>query len=533
MTWSARLVDPDGTVIVDLDGATVGELHRSLNRPATIDVTIPATHDAVPYLVDVDGVDVPEVQVFRGSDLVLWGIPVTVSVTQAGCSIGVADLLWLLTKRHVGALYDTNLLTNPSFETGDFTGWDTSSVDTPTVDLSVNAIDGDYVARLDSSTNDPSVNKAAVQDVTIGTLTDAAVFIASFYAWVDPLTGFHQTDYDLGLVLQLFDGADPDTDEMVDEWWYKLPESTDRTYWTRCSVPLIVPAHTGDWTLRVALASPKGVVFWDGGRLVESKRLSFLGADQATIAEALIEHAQDTTYGKTDLNIDTDCSATGVQRDRIYTFAEHEEILQALIDLAEVEAGFDFAMVCDAGTGTRTFTTYYPQKGSAEPVATLRWRHGDPTSNIADDWSVDLDLDQAAGSVAVLGEGTTDADGRADDRERAWAVDTVAHGARRLEVLEVAPPRSTTGSMQALADEALAVRKVPVMLTANATRQAGDDWGGMVAAGTLDTGDVVTVDIEHGQLTITTDYRIVDLHLDTQSEQLGTTLELVRPLGSS
>lgn len=521
MTWSARLVEQDGTVVVaDLDGVTVGPIRWVLNRPTTGSITVPTVTDGLDELVSPDGVTVREVQIFRGSDLVLWGFPVGVDWGPATTTVQLADPLWLLGRRYVGRLEDVNLLQNGSFEAGDFRNWQVGSVDTPSVDLSVNALDGSYVARLESG-NPPSVNKAATQDFTVGTLTEPTVYIATGYVWVDGLTAFGQTEYELGLVCQLFNAVGV----LIDEWWQKVDDRTDRTNWTRLSVPITVPKHTGNYTLRVALASPEGVLFWDAIRLVKVERLSYIGTDQTAIAEGLVEHAQDTAYGKADLGILTDCAPTAITRARIYSFAEHENILDALISLAETTYGFDFDVVC---TTTKTFTTYYPSKGSDTGIT---WEWTDGASNLVE-WSMSTDLSQASGSVSVLGEGTTDSEGRADDREHQWALDAVVHGGRRLELLEQAEARATTSQMRDRAEELVESLACPTSLTLTVHRTDTDDWAADVASGALAVGDTVHVTIDHGPVQVDDDYRIVELELDPVTETIRPALNLSRSLVS-
>ena len=514
----AAIVEQDGTVVVSsLDGLTVGSVRHVLNRPTSCSITVATLAPGLDELFSEDGTTLNEIQIWDGTTLVLWGIPVGIEEGPVETSIELVDPSWLFTKRYVGELYDSGLLGNGQFETADFTMWNVSTVDIASVDLSINSLWGDYVARLESAAP-PSANKAAFQNKTLPTSTEDITYMARAYVWVEPLDPFATTDFKLGLVVQLYNsGVTFDDTTLVDEWWEMVDDSTDKNFWTRLSVPMFVPAHTGDWTLRISLASPQGVLWWDAVGLVEVKALKYLGTDQAVIAEALVEHAQDTAIEKGDLGILTDCDTTGITRNRIYPHAEHEEILQALIDLAEMEDGFDWSMVCDATT--KTFTTHYPQKGS-DLAETWTW------GQEILDFTRSTDLSQAAGSVSMLGEGTTDTTGRADDREHRWAVSATAHSGRRLEMLEVAPPRSNIAALDARAEALIATRATPSVLTLS-LRSDTVDFYSRALSGSLQTGDTVGVFIDHGSVQVDARYRIVELEADPRSRVVTPVVELV------
>lgn len=83
--------------------------------------------------------------------------------------------------------------------------------------------------------------------------------------------------------------------------------------------------------------------------------LSYTSTDQATIAAALVDHAQDTASGTRpdrQLHIDTSgVTAHGVTRTVTYLGAEAKPVSQALLELAEAADGFTLDLVPQLGAG--------------------------------------------------------------------------------------------------------------------------------------------------------------------------------------
>ena len=80
--------------------------------------------------------------------------------------------------------------------------------------------------------------------------------------------------------------------------------------------------------------------------------------DQFDIARALIEHHQDKTDGN--FGIDTTATTTsGRKRDRTYQVAAQKNVYDAVVELSEVDDGFDFNFNPD----TRGFDLSYPKRG--------------------------------------------------------------------------------------------------------------------------------------------------------------------------
>lgn len=80
--------------------------------------------------------------------------------------------------------------------------------------------------------------------------------------------------------------------------------------------------------------------------------------DQTTaIAWGLIDHHQAKSGGS--VGITNGTVATGRKRDRTYLAAERKNIFDAIVELSELNDGFDF----DFDPATRAFKTFYPKRG--------------------------------------------------------------------------------------------------------------------------------------------------------------------------
>ena len=80
--------------------------------------------------------------------------------------------------------------------------------------------------------------------------------------------------------------------------------------------------------------------------------------DQFDIARALIEHHQDKSGGN--FGIDTTAVTTsGRKRDRTYLREAQKNVYDAIVELSEVDDGFDF----EFNPATRGFDLFYPKRG--------------------------------------------------------------------------------------------------------------------------------------------------------------------------
>lgn len=117
--------------------------------------------------------------------------------------------------------------------------------------------------------------------------------------------------------------------------------------------PITVPQVQG----QTLVLNAKGLFYYTKYMQLEST-LSFSSVDQWQIARDLIDHYQSLDYG--DYGIDVSAVTTsGVTRTRNYTFDEVHVIYDRVIELAEVNNGFDF----DVSVADRSLQMY-ASKGS-------------------------------------------------------------------------------------------------------------------------------------------------------------------------
>lgn len=126
--------------------------------------------------------------------------------------------------------------------------------------------------------------------------------------------------------------------------------------------------------------------------------LAFSGVDQTLIGKELVDQWQTLGYGH--FGIDTSAIvASGVTRDRTYSTVEQHQVLTRLLQLADVDDGFDAWVE----PGTRELRLDYPARGSDLTDSVVIDRR-----NIADS---SLSVSVAPGDVATeaVGVGTSSA----------------------------------------------------------------------------------------------------------------------------
>lgn len=512
--YIVRVCDADGTIHATTYKATVERVKWTLNSWEEVSISFPVHDAALTSLVSTDATTLRWLQVWRDGAFLVWVLPIRFEANSKVCRVECVGPLWLLTRKHVGRLWDVNQLTNGDFESG-LTGWTVDSgVDSAAAQTSVNAMFGSKVARLETAS--ASINTSRIyQQISLPASSSAQDWVVTGYSWPSPYDPWVPFDpYTIGLVALVWNGSTYVGGGIKGGG---LDDNEDVDFWTRKRVSVRVPPHAGTWRLDVFCMSPGGVVHWDYVRAIRVERLAFMGSDQATIARDLVRHAQDTAYGKVDLGIVDACPATGVTRSIVYPFAAHQTVFDALTELANQDDGLDFAIT--GNTGAMVFRTY-ARKGSATPTVALAW--GDNISDIG--WS--FSPGEGASAVAVVGEGSTDEEGRADDREHVYAEDTAALGGLLLERIETQPsgPYAYVRQMEDQAAEILASSKRLVSYDLKSYRHPASDFVDMIQAGILQTGDSVSVAINHGIIQVAEVARVVAIEVDPRTEAVTFTV---------
>lgn len=388
-----------------------------------------------------------------------WGVPVRVAKPfgQPHVTVACAQDLWHLAQRHVGKTNRTNRLTNPSFETGDLTGWTTTGVDSAAASTA-HPILGSYAARLENNDAGQDCSIQQSYSFTSGGFGNNISVAAWFYieTWNGP------PFQNRGLFAEWKIGS------AVKQYAFsRIDENTARGRPERAEIPLGESAPRSLWvppstsvTINVRGYAIDGVIHWDAffAGEMESVSAGVGGSDIATLAAALVNHGQDPAVDKDDIDMLVSASATGKVIPAAWQYAQHDNIWNvALRDLIARDDGIDVAMVY--GPNSRTFTTY-SRVGSATGKGVDRT--GLDMSLIGQyvlDYEYAKDATQGRNSITVLG------DGDGPDREEGGYLDLTKFGGRALEAIVSAPSGSPIDSLQQRATRFGIAKARPTVLT--------------------------------------------------------------------
>lgn len=458
-----------------------------------------------------------------------WGVVVSKEVTweRGGTSAVVtfqcADLLWYFSHRYVGKASRTNYALDPNFEAdpGDplYGAWATVGTITFTRDGTRYKLNGRSAKIVSASANeDWYIYEDIIAFTATGVgdlLTISGWFLVEDAGFIGPAFG------NWGMALVAFDGGVPS--EEPPAVVHINPTATGRTprgSWQYGRAKMWLPPDAIR-DLQVRLYAVGGTIRFGAIQVVRMESLSsvtsatdFTG-DMAYVMEILVQHAQDPSVGKDDLNIDTDCPDVGVRIERHYQYVDHALILQALQEFPAM-GGPDFWIdwtppASPGGVWTRTFHTAMP-RGTARGLTyrlgprfpwTKSFRHLD-------------DGDRGISSITLLGYG----DG--PDREEAGVIDTSGTSGLIVEDVLAAPVSTDIDALQGVADQEFAVRAEP------------DTWGTVVYRpdwiAVLRPGDTVPLDYDVAASTTYQDaVRIVSVALDTTTLDLAMVLNRPGP----
>ena len=116
--YSVVIVDSVGTVITQLANVTVEPLTYNLddNDFASFSLPLYDPQNASVRLLEI------EIQIWRGNQMIFWGVPVRGNQSDSGVAYQCVSLEWLLARRLIGLVPSAGHFTNPLFTEGTF-GW--------------------------------------------------------------------------------------------------------------------------------------------------------------------------------------------------------------------------------------------------------------------------------------------------------------------------------------------------------------------------------------------------------------------------
>lgn len=489
-----RVVTTDGTVITTLDNARCESITRTKNQPARAVVKFPKgayTRDDVHLFADDSGTgDLHEIQIVRGGIVRFWGpaIGATLDSHDGMVSLDCRGVDWYLNRRFLDG-ERTNFLDNPSFETGDETSWSAVGSMTHTV-INTDAVRGTYSLQLESITPLGDIYESQTQSIHAGGVGDVITIV--FYFKIIGSLGGHALDrrglYVEGTVSGVVQANN----------YYPIDEATPTGVWIRASTTIYVPPFA-TWDVETRLYSPPGTIIWDDGQNVAFDSIgsngltgdTFTPVDVSRLVELFVGFLQ-TGPGKSDLNIGTDTTDTGVLQVKQVQWADHVSWPDQLSEWIDRDDCFDYSMVYTSTT--RDFTMHVPQQGvdrrSGGGAVTLTF----PADNV----SSYTFAEDGAGTVTDDVELEQDT-GNGPDREEGHYADTSLVGGLVLQSVSSAPTGAEPGSLDPIARETVNKNRRPAVLyTFVVTKDGAGDYYDEI----LDLGDICNFDVTDGWATL-------------------------------
>lgn len=498
-------------VVVSANGTRHGEIVNfdlsritwELNTFGTAEFTVP-TLDESAKLIKVPE---REVEIWRGNNLIWAGAMVRATYGDRDVSVQCQGLGWYFKRRHFGKANRINFLANPQFEesaVGTFpVKWSSGGV-TATVIESYRVLGSRSVELWNTVAGvDTHINQRVYFDTDANGVFFTLVghFFVRNTDWVGPAM------LGRGLFIEVIDN----TGVVRAHEFVTIDTNTPRESWQRGEVGIHLPPLVTGWSVGVRLYALGGRIVWDACSLtvMESTSTAVPQEEQTTFAARMVNHAQDPAYGKSPLRINPNTPPSGVKIWRTHQHTDHLSVLDGINERVGIRDGYEW----DVRPHDRAFTTYYPRKMNerSDVIFGLGPAYGDYFTDGIVSFSIEVDGETTANSVVVLGEG------EGPDREEGAATDTTALGGLTLERVVFAPAGSPIAVLDALAAAALERLKRPVTVPSITVRSPA-------LIGSLNTGDVVRVVIDHGAVSVNGRYRIVRIEVDVRAETMTLAL---------
>jgi hypothetical protein len=510
--YQVFVVDMEGTPFAgsgdddELKDAEVTRLSRELNGVGGADITLATTDPDAALLIPGR-----EVQIWWDGSIIWWGPIVRPQAGLNKTTWQCAGLLWYFAHRYMGRADRINQLSNGDFEAGE-TGWSFTGVT--------------HSISTSQHIEEPSGQSLKLTGGTVDHKTYAS------QTWTHPAGGYPTGDFltgsvwvkvpssayvdgafqNRGLLLAHRDAAG----NVVDVQVATIGDDTVKDEWIELEtgVANVLPGHT----VEMRLYPPHGDAYFDLATLTFMESLSFgypaPPVDVTDIIGGIVAYAQNPSSGKSDLNIAFGGSDTGVLRQIAYQFAEHRNILDAILEY--VRQG-----ICDVSVEltatTRTFMVWPKSSDTRTPKlgkGSLYSTTLQLDTNLSD-FTYSIDLEQAASDVVLLGPG----DG--PDRPEGSATDpSFVGGAFTAEIVEQAPDNVTVGQLDARARERLATAAHPEILQVITLPGSG-------VIGDVADGDTVPIVVASGWVDIVATYRVASIEADLLKDQATLTLNAV------
>lgn len=467
--------------------ATCESVTRTKNQPREAVISFPAyayTRDDVHVFTDDTGTgELHEIQVIRGDRVLFWGPAISAEIDNESGHVVLQcrDVMWYFMRRFLDA-QRTNELTNPSFETGDTTGWtDEGAV---TSSISSDAVRGTHSLQLESSTDLGDIWEQQTVTIT-GTGIGTLVTFVFYFKIVGSLTG-HAKDR-RGLYVEARESGNLKTNN-----FYPIDEATPTGEWIRASTTIPVPANT-TWDLQVRLYSPPGTIRWDDGQAVAMQSIStasltgntYERVDVAQIVGLIHSFVQNTAFGKSDLNVDLENPDTGVLQVKHIQWADHISWPDQMSEWLDRDDAFDISIRAEIGPPARTLVVHVPEQGTDRRGVTAIAFPGN-----AGKFHLTEDGGGTVTDATVLDTDTGDG----PDREEGHYADPSLIDGLVLQDVESAPTKTEPAGLDPIArDTVKKSRRPAVLIEFTLTNK-----GGVAYDNLLELNDTMDFGIDYG-----------------------------------
>jgi outer membrane protein OmpA-like peptidoglycan-associated protein len=283
-----------------------------------------------------------------------------------------------------------------------------------------------------------------------------------------------------------------------------VDESTARQAWMGLNLTVKVPADGLDYVVDVRLYPTAGSSSFDQISAKPNLKLAFWDADPRNIIGGLVEHAQDGTLGKSDLNIQPYGPLSGFTTSRSWEWKEAKPVSEAIDDMVRSLNGPDANI---AVTPRRRWLVIHPKQGRDSGFVLAAGDCAGDARIIGYAAGVDGDnvTTQARVQTSWSGGGMVEqfvtlprADGLT--LENVYQADQDAPSSALLE-------QGRTAVKYGQADVVTRVAMHP------------DDTTLLMERVTI--GDIVTLAIKDGRVDVNLPYRIIQIDLDPNTDQLA------------
>lgn len=535
--WDIRAVTQDNTGIYAFyPGAQVNNITWNYNTPDTAEVAI-SIDDINLTQLDPDHSDCREIQIWRNGHLLFVGKPWTRRVDNTGrlMVFSCKDPTAYLQRRYIGRANRVNLLHNPGFEAGvgPWQQFDPGSTMTIGASGAHKLVGSDSLAVVCTDVSQgPFVFQQIV--VTAGA-KDLRLFLTGWY-YVTALTA--SSPFDAGLLL--FRNV---TGTGAGKYSYaKIKKDTQVNQWVRLETFVRVPAGRTE-RIQARLFPVDGTIYWDAITLVADEYLSWGdGTDQGRVVSDIVNYLQgkgpfaDLSPEKSDCHIRPVMPTTGVgvQAGRVYHLADHQKGFDgssgsraALDHYLNASDGIDWRFE-PAG---RVLRGYSPAIGEDRTEVTWTWRkfplHPERDSSYGIvGWTFADSEETAANQIVELGGWGGSKYPGDPTREEGGYSNPSSLGGLSVEMVETAPQGMPISQLDARAAARGARLSRPIATLQLTLAEPRDPTTGDVSyplIGVLYPGDTIAVDLVEGTFVLSGDWRVAQVSLDGQTDELTVT----------